>query len=77
MRQYFAQIDENNIVTKVAVVQREFLESNPERYIGTWVETFYDDPNKTYAGIGWTYDYNTDDFTAPPAPEPIVPDIEQ
>jgi hypothetical protein len=33
-RQYFAQIDDNNIVTKVAVVQQEFLEANPERYTG-------------------------------------------
>ncbi len=67
--QYFAQIDDNNVVTHVAVVQRDFLEANPERYSGTWVETFFDSPNKTYAGIGFTYDPATQDFTAPPVPE--------
>ena len=63
--QYFAQIDDNNIVVDVAVVQRDFLEANPERYSGTWVETFTDSPTKTYAGVGYTYDADTDDFIAP------------
>ena len=71
--QYFAQIDDNNIVTKVAVVQQEFLEANPERYQGVWVETFFDTEGKTYAGIGFTYDYDTQDFTPPPAPELLEP----
>ena len=71
--QYFAQIDENNIVTYVAVVQREFLEANPDRYQGTWVETFFDTAGKTYAGIGYTYSYETQNFTPPPSPEPIEP----
>jgi hypothetical protein len=63
--QYFAQIDDNNIVTYVAVVHRNFLEANPDRYPGTWVETFFDLPNKTYAGIGFTYDPVAKDFIAP------------
>jgi hypothetical protein len=70
--QYFAQINETNVVTAVHVVQREFLEANPERYPGTWVETFFDVEGKTYAGIGYTYDPVTKDFTAPlhpPIPE--------
>ena len=67
--QYFAQINEHNVVTWVAVVTAEFLEANPERYTGTWVETFYDHPTKTYAGIGYTYDYNTQDFVKPPNEE--------
>ena len=66
--QYFAQIDDNNIVTKVAVVQQEFLEANPERYTGRWVETFFDTEGKTYAGIGFTYDEATEDFVAPVSP---------
>lgn len=70
--QYFAQIDANNVVTNVAVVQQDFLEANPERYTGTWVETFFDTEGKTYAGIGYTYDPATQDFTAPPAPEPLI-----
>ena len=69
--QYFAQINDNNVVTHVAVVQQEFLEANPERYPGTWVETFVDDPNKTYAGFGYIYSYDTQDFTPPPQSEPI------
>ena len=70
---YFAQIDDNNSVTKVAVVQQEFLEANPERYTGTWVETFFDTAGKTYAGVGYTYDYDTQDFTPPPELEPLEP----
>ena len=67
--QYFAQIDENNVVTHVAVVQREFLEANPQRYTGRWVETFFDTEGKTYAGIGFTYDEVLEDFVAPVSPE--------
>ena len=68
-RQFFAQLDDNNVVTHVAVVQREFLEANPQRYTGRWVETFFDTEGKTYAGIGFTYDDATQDFVAPPSPE--------
>lgn len=67
-RQYFAQLDENNVVLQVHVVTREFLEANPERYPGTWVETFYNNPNKMYAGVGYIYDWNTHDFITPPPP---------
>ena len=66
--QYFAQINSEYVVTDVAVVQREFLEANPDRYQGTWVETFIGKAGKTYAGVGFTYDPDTQDFTAPPAP---------
>jgi hypothetical protein len=64
--QYFAQINDDNIVTNVAVVTSEFMAANPERYPGEWVETFFDVEGKTYAGIGYTYDPDTNDFTAPP-----------
>ena len=67
--QYFAQIDDNNIVTKIAVVQREFLEANPQRYTGRWVETFFDTAGKQYAGIGFIYDEATQDFVAPVSPK--------
>jgi hypothetical protein len=70
--QYFAQIDENKIVLQVAVVTRLFLEENPERYPGTWVETFVDLPIKTYAGVGYTYDAKKKDFSPPPQPEPVA-----
>jgi hypothetical protein len=66
--QYFAQIDANNVVTNVSVVQRDFLEANPDRYSGTWVETFIDKADKTYAGVGFIYNPATQDFTAPVVP---------
>ena len=60
--QYFAQIDENNICTTVAVVSQEFLEANPQRYTGRWVETFTYTAGKQYAGIGMEYLPNTKNF---------------
>lgn len=72
MSQYFAQLDDNNIVIHVAVVTREFLEANPERYPGRWVKTFFDTAGKTYAGVGFIYDEDAEDFTAPVAPEPVA-----
>jgi hypothetical protein len=70
-RQYFAQIDDDNVVTNVHVVTAQFMAENPDRYAGTWVETFFNTDGKTYAGVGWTYDYDTQDFTPPPPIEPI------
>ena len=67
--QYFAQINDDNVVTHIAVVQREFLEANPQRYTGRWVETFFDTAGKQYAGIGFIYDEATQDFVAPVSPE--------
>jgi hypothetical protein len=65
---YFAQVT-NGIVTDVHVVSQEFIDANPERYPGTWIETFIDDAlNKTYAGVGFLYDSTTNDFVAPPPP---------
>lgn len=72
--QYFAQIDDNNIVLQVAVVTAEFIAENPERYPGRWVETYYNTPGKTYAGVGMIYDEETKDFIAPYTPPPIDPD---
>ena len=62
MEQYFAQVVDG-IVTNVAVVTAEFMAENSERYPGQWIETFYDVPTKTYAGIGYTWDGT--DFAAP------------
>lgn len=64
---YFAQLDSNNRVLAVHAVTQEFIQENPDRYPGVWVETFVDDPNKTYAGIGFIYDPATQNFTAPTA----------
>ena len=70
--QYFAQINGDNIVTQIAVVTKEFLDANPERYSGVWVETFYNDPNKIYAGLGDVYDYATENFIQPIYIPPLV-----
>ena len=74
MGQYFAQVNEDNVVVHVAVVTADFMEANPDRYPGRWIETFFDTPGKTYAGVGFIYDEASGDFTAPPAPEPLDPD---
>ena len=66
--QYFAQINENNVVINVHVVTAEFMAENPERYEGIWIETFFDTAGKTYAGIGYIYDEATQNFIAPVDP---------
>jgi hypothetical protein len=69
--QYFAQLNNENIVIDVHCVTAEFMAENPERYTGVWVETFFDAPNKQYAGIGFIYDEDTENFVAPiPPPNP-------
>jgi hypothetical protein len=71
-RQFFAHLDDNNVVIDVHCVTQEFLNANPDRYPGTWVETFFNTDGKTYAGIGYTYNDDTQDFE-PPYVEPIEP----
>ena len=63
--QYFAEIDNNDLVICVHVVTQEFLDENPDRYPGIYVETFIDVPGKTYAGVGYTYDRANDNFVPP------------
>lgn len=70
--QYFAQINDDKIVINVHVVTAQFMAANPERYLGTWVETFIDETH-IYAGVGYTYDYETQDFTPPFVPELVEP----
>lgn len=75
---YYAELDANNIVTQVitGVPPTELIEGIPpaEWYSdftgATCVPTFIDAPNKTYAGIGYTYDPATQDFIALVTPEP-------
>jgi hypothetical protein len=68
---YFAQLDDTNRVLTVHAVTQEFIDANPDRYPGVWVETFADVEGKTYAGVGFTYNPDTQDFTAPTL-EPIA-----
>ena len=60
---YFAQVVDG-VVTDVRVTSAEFMAGNPDRYPGTWIETFIGVEGKTYAGIGFTWDGT--DFIAPP-----------
>lgn len=69
-RQFFAHLNDDNVVIDVHCVTQEFLEANPDRYPGVWVETFFNHPTKTYAGLNYIYHYDTQDFTAPPPIEP-------
>jgi hypothetical protein len=80
MATYWAELDTNNIVTQVITgVDDETIEGIPTgewytNFVGAQcVQTFMDNPDKIYAGILYTYDYETQDFTAPiqPGPEPV------
>jgi hypothetical protein len=69
---HFAEIDENNIVTRVLVVPneqehrgQEFL-ANELGLGGFWIQTSYNaNIRKNYAGIGYTFDPVRDAFIAP------------
>jgi len=69
-RQFFAQLNDDNIVIDVHCVTQEFIDANPERYTGVWVETFFNTDNKTYAALDMIYDYETQDFIGQPPIEP-------
>ena len=83
MATYWAELDTNNIVTQVITgVDDETIEGIPT---GDWytnfvgapcVQTYMDNPDKTYAGIGYLYSYATQDFTAPIQPEPEPEPVE-
>ena len=69
---HFAEIDENNIVTRVLVVANE-NEDRGQQFLaeelglgGTWIQTSYNSNfRKNYAGIGYHYDPTSDWFYAP------------
>lgn len=81
---HFAKVV-NNIVEEVIVVSNancgglEFPDSEPvgQAFIaaigveGTWLQTSYNNNFRgAYAGIGFTYDEESDTFVAPEIPEP-------
>lgn len=73
---YYAQIVAD-IVTEVIVVNDDVPDGTQfctDLLGGVWVQTYINNPDKTYAGIGYTYDTATQDFIAP-IPDPI-PDEE-
>ena len=72
MTTYWAELNDKNIVQQVITgVDDATIEGIPA---GDWytnfvgapcVQTYINDPTKTYAGIGYLYSYETQDFTAP------------
>jgi hypothetical protein len=85
---HFAKIEEN-VVTQVIVVENEdcggleFPESEPigQAFIasigidGEWLQTSYNNNfREKYAGIGYTYDPETDVFVAPDFKQDLVID---
>lgn len=87
---HFAQLDNNNIVQQVIVVGNddcgggEFPASEAvgQAFIaslgltGTWKQTSYNNNFRgRYAGIGFTYDADLDEFVAPEPAEPPAPPL--
>jgi len=83
---HFAKIDDTNIVREVIVISDNDCpdpapdnESQGQQFIadvlglaGTWLQTSYNGNFRgTYAGIGYTYDPDLDEFVSPPEPEII------
>jgi len=62
---YFAHITPENIVDDVIVADQQFIDDTYGANADEWVETFMNTAGKTYAGIGYTYDDDTQDFVAP------------
>jgi hypothetical protein len=72
VEQYFAEINADDVVINIHVVTQKFLDDNPDRYPGMYIETFTDVPSKTYAGIGYLYDRVNDNFVLPVYVAPTV-----
>lgn len=76
---HFAELDETNKVIRVLVVSDE-QEHRGQEFLadelglgGTWIQTSYNAKIRgKFAGIGDTYDPQTDTFIAPPLPEPEI-----
>jgi len=67
---HWAEIDENNIVTRVTVGDNNDPDEGYQWLIdnlgGTWIKTSYNgNIRKNYAGIGYTYDESRDAFIPP------------
>jgi hypothetical protein len=77
---HYAQIDENNIVTRVIVAEQEFIDSGAVGDPATWIQTSYNTRNghhmlngtplrANYAGIGFIY-HPVHNIFSPPSPHP-------
>jgi hypothetical protein len=62
---HFAKLN-NNIVTKVIVAEKNFINSGKVGDEFLWVQTSYNrNFRKNYAGVGYTYDKTRDAFIPP------------
>lgn len=73
---HYAQLDENNIVTRVLVIEQDMVDTglwgDPKSFVQTsynthgGVHTLGGTPlRKNYAGVGYTYDSGRDAFIPP------------
>ena len=64
---HFAEIDSNNVVTRVLVFNDTYTDSDCSSLLGgDWVQTSYNNNiRKNYAGINYTYDLSLDAFISP------------
>jgi hypothetical protein len=73
---HFAQIDENNIVTRVLVIEQDVVDTGLFGEPSSFIQTSYNTQGgvhklggtplrKNYAGIGYTYDVGRDAFIPP------------
>jgi hypothetical protein len=67
---HFAEIDENNIVTRVLVGDNSMSNEGHDWFVenlgGTWIKTSYNgNVRKNYAGVGYIYDEHRDAFIPP------------
>ena len=80
MATYWAELDTNNVVKQVITgVDDATIEGLPtsdwySNFVGApCVQTWIDRNDKIYAGIGYTYSYETQNFTAPYVPPVVGP----
>lgn len=73
---HFAQIDENNIVTRVLVIEQDVIDTGLFGAPSSFIQTSYNTSGgvhllggtplrKNYAGVGYTYDKSRDAFIPP------------
>ena len=73
---HFAQLDQNNTVTRVLVIEQDVVDTGLFGEPGSFVQTSYNTHGgvhslggtplrKNYAGIGYTYDAGRDAFIPP------------
>ena len=62
---HFAKV-EDNIVTQVIVAEQDFIDSGAVGNPSLWIQTSYTGSIRgCYAGIGFTYDADIDEFIPP------------